>query len=135
MKTIFAAFVLLLGTSLAYGANEPRLTIGASSGSNTWQKSEYLRSLIGKVHTQWVSLTDDRSKLPPPGTQISVQFAIDREGRITEIIRVNGASANKTAGDVCVAAIKQGAPYGDWPEKLKNELPPEHEMILRFGLQ
>jgi hypothetical protein len=65
------------------------------------------------------------------GSLVKVTFKIDATGMISQVVRVEG-SGGELAQRLCVSAITERAPYGDWPEDMIAVLGKEQEITFTF---
>jgi hypothetical protein len=65
---------------------------------------------------------------------VRVTFKISSTGNISEIVKVE-SPREKTAEYLCISAITERAPYGEWSEDMIALLGKEQEMTFRFFYQ
>lgn len=109
--------------------------IGAVSYNAKWSAyGEYLQRLIDAVQVQWERLILRSAFYPTAGSVVKVTFKIDATGMISQVVRVEG-SGGELAQRLCVSAITERAPYGDWPEDMIAVLGKEQEITFTFFYQ
>ncbi len=109
--------------------------IGAVAYNAKWSAyGEYLQRLIDAVQAQWERLILRSSFYPTAGATVRVVFRIDAKGEIFEVVRVDG-SGGELARRLCVSAITERAPYGDWTEDMIAVLGREQELTFTFFYQ
>nr|MCU0793124.1 hypothetical protein [Opitutaceae bacterium] len=109
--------------------------IGAVAYNAKWSAyGEYLQRLIDAVQVQWERLILRSAFYPTSGSLVRVVFKIDAAGDIFEIVKVDG-SGGELAQRLCVSAITERAPYGEWTEDMKAVLGREQELTFTFYYQ
>lgn len=109
--------------------------IGAVAYNAKWSAyGEYMQRLIDAVQAQWERLILRSSVYPTSGALVKVEFRIDAKGEISEILRVQG-SGGEIAQRLCVSAITERAPYGEWTEDMIAVLGKEQEITFTFYYQ
>ncbi len=109
--------------------------IGAVAYNAKWSAyGEYLQRLIDAVQGQWERLIQRSSFYPASGSTVRVVFKIDASGVISEVVRVDGTGA-ELARRLCVSAITERAPYGDWTDDMIAVLGREQEITFTFFYQ
>lgn len=109
--------------------------IGAVSYSAKWSTyGEYLQQLIDAVQVQWERLILRSAFYPTSGSTVRVVFKIDDSGLISEIVKVDG-TGGELAQRLCVSAITERAPYGEWSEDMIALLGKEQELTFTFHYQ
>jgi len=109
--------------------------IGAVAYNAKWSAyGEYMQRLIDAVQAQWERLILRSSVYPTSGALVKVEFRIDAKGEISEIVRVQG-SGGEIAQRLCVSAITERAPYGEWTEDMIAVLGKEQELTFTFYYQ
>jgi hypothetical protein len=109
--------------------------IGAVAYNAKWSAyGEYLQRLIDAVQGQWERLIQRSSFYPASGSTVRVVFKIDASGVISEVVRVDGTAA-ELARRLCVSAITERAPYGDWTDDMIAVLGREQEITFTFFYQ
>lgn len=80
---------------------------------------EYDRRLIAAVKSRWLALLEQYTIPGERAGQVALRFHLNSNGTVTEL-----AIAENTAGDIlalyCQKAVTDSAPFGEWPEELKN---------------
>lgn len=95
---------------------------------------QYLRKMIDTVQIQWENILIESKVYPRSGTQVTVKFRLDKEGKIPEIISVEGTAGNQ-AEKACTSAITLRAPYGPWTDDMIALLGESQEMTFAFYYQ
>ncbi len=109
--------------------------IGAVAYSAKWSAyGEYLQRLIDAVQVQWERLIMRSAFYPTSGSVVRVAFKIDAAGLISEVVKVDGTGA-ELAQRLCVSAITERAPYGEWSEDMIAVLGREQELTFTFHYQ
>lgn len=109
--------------------------IGAIAYDAKWSSyAEYLQRLIDSVQAQWERLLQRSAFYPSAGATVRVVFRLDAKGEIVEVVRVEG-SGGELAQRLCVSAITERAPYGDWTEDMIAVLGREQELTFTFFYQ
>ena len=109
--------------------------IGAVAYNAKWSAyGEYLQRLIDAVQGQWERLIQRSSFYPTSGSTVRVVFKIDASGIISQVVRVDGTGA-ELARRLCVSAITERAPYGDWTDDMIAVLGREQEITFTFFYQ
>ncbi|MEY4488653.1 MAG: hypothetical protein RIQ79_1161, partial [Verrucomicrobiota bacterium] len=107
--------------------------VGAVSYNAKWDAyGEYIQRLIDAVQVQWERLIIRSPVYPTPGTSVKVTFKINAAGTISEIVKVESQQGEKTAEYLCISAITERAPYGEWSDDMIAALGKEQEMTFRF---
>lgn len=106
--------------------------IGAIGYDAKWSDyGAYLQKLIETVDAQWQRQILMSRIYPVPGTKIVVVFILNKHGAIDRIVKVGG-SDDQTAGSLCVSAITERAPYGEWSEDMIGVLGESQEITFSF---
>jgi hypothetical protein len=106
--------------------------IGALAYNAKWSSyGEYLQRLIDAVQAQWDRILMRSSFYPTAGATVRVVFRLDAQGRVSEIVDVSG-TGGELAQRLCVSAITERAPYGDWTEEMIAVLGREQELTFTF---
>jgi len=109
--------------------------IGPAAYDARWSNyGAYLQKLIETVQIQWERILIESRVYPVGGTHVSVRFRIDKEGKIPEIINVDG-TAGEQAKQACISAITSRAPYGEWTDDMVALLGEQQEMTFTFYYQ
>lgn len=109
--------------------------IGAVAYNAKWSAyGEYLQRFIDAVQVQWERLIIRSAFYPTSGSLVKVTFKIDSAGLISQVVRVEG-SGGELAQRLCVSAITERAPYGEWPEDMIAVLGKEQEITFTFFYQ
>lgn len=109
--------------------------IGAIAYDAKWSNyGQYLQKMIETVQIQWERILTDSRIYPPSGTSVKVVFRMNTEGRISEIVSVDGTAGNQ-AQKGCMAAITARAPYGPWTEDMIAVLGDSQELTFTFYYQ
>jgi len=131
-----------LAAAAINGRNTPTIknefgsqNIGAVAYDAKWSAyGEYLQRLIDAVQGQWERLIRRSSFYPTSGSTVRVVFKLDATGVISEVVRVDGTGA-ELARRLCVSAITERAPYGDWTDDMIAVLGREQEITFTFFYQ
>ncbi len=131
-----------LATTAVQARNAPTIrnefgskNIGAVAYSAKWSAyGEYLQQLIDAVQVQWERLILRSAFYPTSGATVRVVFKIDGTGMISEIVKVDG-TGGELAQRLCVSAITERAPYGEWTEDMIALLGKEQELTFTFHYQ
>lgn len=106
--------------------------IGLVAYNAKWSSyGEYLQRLIDAVQVQWERLILRSAFYPTPGSTVRVVFKLDSTGMISEVVTVDGTGA-ELAQRLCVSAITERAPYGEWSEDMRTVLGEEQELTFTF---
>lgn len=106
--------------------------IGAVAYNARWSEyGEYLQRLIDAVQAQWDRILMRSSYYPPGGSLVTVVFKLNDRGEVSEIVKVEG-QGGEVAKRLCVSAITERAPFGEWPQDMRDALGAEQEMTFRF---
>lgn len=106
--------------------------IGAPAYNARWSSyGEYLQRLIDAVQAQWDRLLMRSAFYPTAGATVRVVFKLDAQGRVSEIVSVDG-TGGELAQRLCVSAITERAPYGEWTEDMVGVLGREQELTFTF---
>ena len=109
--------------------------IGAVAYNAKWSAyGEYLQRLIDAVQVQWERLILRSAFYPTSGALVKVTFKLDAKGEIAEVVEVRG-TGGELAQRLCVSAITERAPYGDWTEDMIAVLGKEQELTFTFHYQ
>lgn len=110
--------------------------VGAVSYNAKWDAyGEYIQRLIEAVQVQWERQIIRSPVYPTSGTIVRVTFKINAAGAVSEIVKVESPSGEKTAEYLCISAITERAPYGEWSEDMIAALGKEQELTFRFLYQ
>ncbi len=109
--------------------------IGVLAYNARWSEyGEYLQRLIDAVQAQWERILMRSSFYPSGGALVKVVFKLNDKGEISEIVTVEG-EGGEVGKRLCVSAITERAPYGEWPEDMRSALGTEQELTFRFLYQ
>ena len=109
--------------------------IGGVSYNAKWSSyGEYLQRLIDSVQGQWERLIMRSAFYPVSGSLVRVVFKLNDQGEISEIVGVSGGGG-ELAQRMCVSAITERAPYGEWTEDMRATLGKEQELGFTFFYQ
>lgn len=109
--------------------------IGPAAYDARWSNyGAYLQKLIETVQIQWERILIESRVYPVGGTHVSVRFRLDKEGKIAEILNVEG-TAGEQAKQACISAITSRAPYGPWTEDMIAVLGEQQDMTFTFYYQ
>ncbi len=108
--------------------------IGVLAYDAKWSAyGEYLQRLIDAVQVQWERLLLRSEFYPTSGARVKVTFKLDAAGEVM-IVALDG-SGGEMARWLCVNAIAERAPYGEWPEDMIAVLGREQELTFTFHYQ
>ncbi|MEN9841745.1 MAG: hypothetical protein RL376_1545 [Verrucomicrobiota bacterium] len=109
--------------------------IGGVSYNAKWSSyGEYLQRLIDAVQAQWERLIMRSAYYPVSGSLVRVVFKLNAQGEVAEIVSVGGGGG-ELAQRLCVSAISERAPYGEWTEDMRAALGKEQELGFTFFYQ
>jgi hypothetical protein len=109
--------------------------IGAIAYDARWSNyGQYLQKMIETVQIQWERIITDSRVYPTSGTSVKVVFKMNTEGRISQIVSVEGTAGNQ-AEKACASAITARAPYGPWTEDMIAVLGDSQELTFTFFYQ
>jgi len=109
--------------------------IGPAAYDARWSNyGQYLQKMIETVQIQWERILTESRVYPVNGTHVEVKFKIDKEGKISEIINVEGTAGNQ-AEHACTSAITSRSPYGPWTDDMIAVLGESQEMTFMFYYQ
>jgi hypothetical protein len=95
----------------------------------------YLQRLVDAVQNEWDGLVASGKAYPPAGSYVVVRFILDQKGNIRRIVEVDNHSSD-IGGTMCVTAITNRAPYGEWTKDMKGTLNADGEQLeFRFYYQ
>jgi protein TonB len=80
---------------------------------------EYDRRVIAAVKTRWLLLLEQYTIPGERAGQVSLRFHLNADGSVSELV-VAENSAGDILGFYCQKAITDSAPFGPWPEELKD---------------
>jgi hypothetical protein len=109
--------------------------IGPTAIDARWSNyGAYLQRMIDTVQIQWERIIIEQRANAVGGSQVSVKFVMDSEGKIAKIVKVD-STANETASRACISAITDRAPYGPWTDDMRAVLGEQQEMTFTFYYQ
>jgi hypothetical protein len=109
--------------------------IGAIAYDAKWSNyGQYLQKMIETVQIQWERILTESRVYPTSGTSVKVVFRMNTEGRISQIVEVNGNAGNQ-AEKACTSAITARAPYGPWTDDMIAVLGQSQELTFTFFYQ
>jgi len=109
--------------------------IGLVAYNAKWSAyGEYMQRMIDAVQAQWDRLLLRSSFYPTAGACVKVVFKLDAKGEISAIAEVDG-SGGELAQRLCVSAITERAPYGEWTDDMTAVLGTEQELTFTFHYQ
>jgi hypothetical protein len=109
--------------------------IGPTAIDARWSNyGAYLQRMIDTVQIQWERIIIEQRANAVGGSQVSVKFIMDSEGKIAKILKVD-STANETASRACISAITDRAPYGPWTDDMRAVLGDQQEMTFTFYYQ
>lgn len=95
---------------------------------------QYLQRVIDIVQFQWERRLLEMSALPARDKSVAVKFVMNDVGKIDRVVSVDG-TASAIAAQVCVEAITQNPPYGEWTQEMRASLGAEQQMTFTFYYQ
>jgi hypothetical protein len=109
--------------------------IGAIAYDAKWSNyGQYLQKMIETVQIQWERILTESRVYPTSGTSVKVVFRMNTEGRISQIVSVEGTAGNQ-AEKACASAITARAPYGPWTDDMIAVLGDSQELTFTFYYQ
>jgi hypothetical protein len=109
--------------------------IGAVAYDAKWSAyGEYLQRLIDAVQGQWERLILRSAFYPTSGSVVKVVFKLDTAGLVSEVVAVTG-TGGELAQRLCVSAITERAPFGEWTDDMRAALGREQELSFTFFYQ
>ena len=109
--------------------------IGNITYDASWSNyAPYLQRLIDTVQVQWERLLAESRLYPAVGTSVKVVFRLNSEGKISQIVSVDG-TAGLQAEKTCTNAIASKAPYGAWTKEMIALLGESQELTFTFYFQ
>lgn len=94
----------------------------------------YLQKVIDRVQYQWEKQIIQLRESPVMGTQVSVKFVLNAEGKIARIVNVE-TTASKVYSRICISAVADRTPYARWTDEMRAVLGDEQEMTFTFYYQ
>jgi hypothetical protein len=94
----------------------------------------YLQRMIETVQLQWERLLIQSTATPVTGSRVEVKFVLDADGKVVRVADVSG-TASEGATRVCVSAITDRAPYGQWTDDMRAVLGEQQELTFSFYYQ
>ena len=97
----------------------------------------YLHEMVKSVSIEWTrAVREGGGAISASGNSIEVNFIVDKNGKVARILSFHPSrGTSKAAIDVCLAGIRNGAPYGDWTEEMVAALGPSQELTFAFDYQ
>jgi hypothetical protein len=111
--------------------------VGPIAFDARWSKyGEYLQRLIEAIDQRWHNLVAESKHYPQPGTHVLVTFVLNSDGKISEIVKVDGTADSQAEG-WCVAGISpnEGFTYGKWTDDMVAMLGTQTELTFEFFYQ
>jgi hypothetical protein len=109
--------------------------IGLAAWDAKWSNyGQYLQKLIESVQIQWERILTESRVYPMSGTSVTVKFKLDKEGKVSEIVSVEGTAGNQ-AEKACTSAITSRSPYGPWTDDMIAILGESQELTFSFYYQ
>lgn len=93
----------------------------------------YLQKMFDTIEIQWNQILDI-NKFTIHGKQVKVVFRLNKEGKISEIVSVEG-NAGDFGENACTTAITSRAPYGEWTPDMIAALSTTEEISITFYYQ
>lgn len=107
--------------------------IGPVAFDAKWSNyGQYLQQLIEAVQVQWERILTQSRNYPPRGTTVTVKFRLNTQGQVASIIDVRSEFGSEQAKSICVSAITDRAPYGEWTEDMITVLGESQELTFTF---
>lgn len=111
------------------------LRIGLTASTKFSQYALYLKHVVDAVQEEWTGLVLKSSPRPASGTYVVVQFHLDAHGNIAVIDKVDNVSSD-LGQRLCLSALTNPAPFGDWTPDMKAALNPAgEELTMTFWYQ
>jgi hypothetical protein len=106
--------------------------IGLTGIDARWSSyGEYLQRMIETIQIEWYKVLDSSNAQPPVGTEVSVRFRLNSDGRVTQLLKIDSTSS-EVGKDACLAAITNPSPYGEWTPDMKATLGDHQDMTFTF---
>ncbi len=106
--------------------------IGAVAYDAKWSSyGQYLQKFIDTVQVQWERILYQSNIYPTAGTKVTVVFRMNSDGKIYEIVKVEGPGG-RAAQDACVSGITARDPYGLWTDDMISVLGKSQEFTFTF---
>ena len=81
--------------------------------------SKYDRRLIDAVNKRWLDTLKQNHITGEDRNKVDIKFELHEDGSVQNL-RVTKTEVDQARTDYCVEAIKQSAPFGPWPQELKE---------------
>ncbi len=94
------------------------------------QFGDYLQELINIVQVEWENVLAGNA-YPPSETHVSITFRINSQGRIAEILKVDG-NAGDYGTNAALAAIRDREPYRPWTKEMVAVLGDSQDITFTF---
>lgn len=109
--------------------------MGLSGIDAKWSEhGQYLQKMIDAIQFQWEQRILNLAAMPPGGTNVTVKFILNSEGKASTVVSVTG-TANEAGTRACVDAIKARASYGAWTDDMKAALGDKQTLTFTFYYQ
>ena len=95
------------------------------------QFGDYLQELIDIVQIQWERILTQSSISPKPSSHVTITFRINSQGRIAEILKVDG-DAGEYGTNAALSAIRDPAPYRPWTKEMVAVLGDDQVITFSF---
>lgn len=95
---------------------------------------QYLQKMIEAIQVQWERHLVSSRVGYKAGTSVRVVFGMNREGKVTRVIEVEG-NAGEQFNNICPTTIAELAPYGPWSDDMIAMLQEEEVMTFTFYYQ
>lgn len=106
--------------------------IGIPSVNAQWANyGAYMYKVISTVQISWDTIVDQSEIRPISGTEVSVTFVLNSDGKIARIVH-HTPEGQAPAIDACVRAITDPSPYGPWTKEMIATLGTEQEITFTF---
>jgi hypothetical protein len=91
----------------------------------------YLQKVVETVQNRWERSFIESRISPPTGTSVTVVFQMTMDGKISNIIDVEG-TANERAKKACIGAIRSRASYPRWTPEMIAALGQSQKLTFTF---
>ncbi len=106
--------------------------VGVIAADARWTEfGDYYARMWDSIALEWEKNLMNTRMLPAPRTRVNVKIVLNRKGEVTEILEVSG-DATLTAEYLCVAAITNRAPFGEWTPSMVRIFGEKTEMTFGF---
>ncbi len=95
------------------------------------QYGYYLQELIDIVQIQWERILNSSNIVPPGSTHVTIRFRLTSQGRVSEILNVDG-NAGDYGTNAALSAIRDPAPYRPWTKEMVAVLGDHQDITFTF---